>query len=268
MAETDTVLYEARDAVAVLTLNRPDKLNAFNDDLHRELRRALDKATDDTAIGAILLTGAGRGFCAGQDLSARDPNTLTSAVDLGATLEKNYNPLVQTLRSLDKPVVCAVNGVAAGAGVSVALACDIVLAAMSARFLLPFCKIGLVPDAGSTWIIPRLIGEARAKGLALTGEPLGAEEAASWGLIWRVVEDADLMDAALATADRLSKGSTSALSMTKQAIQQSSDHDFAQQLALERDMQRKVGLSGDYAEGVRAFLEKRPADFRRSKKDA
>jgi len=267
MPEQNTVLYETRDNVAVITLNRPAKLNAFNDALHRELRDALDAAASDNSIGAILLTGAGRGFCAGQDLSARDPDSLTPDSDLGATLEKNYNPLVHSLRSINKPVVCAVNGVAAGAGVSVALACDIVIAAESARFIIPFSRIGLVPDAGSSWLIPRLIGEARAKGLALTGEPLSAKDAASWGLIWKTVDDAELMSVAFTLAGSLAVGATSALAMTKQALQQSSENTFDQQLALERDLQRKAGSSGEYTEGVRAFLEKRPPIFRRDRTD-
>ena len=189
----ETVLISLEAGVLTLTLNRPDKLNSFNEEMHLALRAGFQRAADDPAVRAVLLTGSGRGFCAGQDLGDRDPRKGGGAPDLGATLETFYNPTLRLIRALEKPVVCAVNGVAAGAGANVAFACDIVLAARSAKFIQSFAKIGLVPDSGGTWFLPRLIGEARAKGLAMLAEPITAETAASWGLIWRMVDDDKLM---------------------------------------------------------------------------
>ena len=208
-----------------------------------------------------MLTGAGRAFCAGQDLGDRDPRKAKEAPDLGRTIETFYNPLVRLIRSLEKPIVCAVNGVAAGAGANIALACDIVLAAKSAKFIQAFSKIGLIPDSGGTWSLPRLLGEARAKGLALTAEPLSAETAAAWGMIWRAVEDDQLMAEAEALGKRLAAGPTFGLGLTKRAIQAAAANTLDQQLDLERDLQREAGRSADYAEGVAAFLDKRPAEF-------
>jgi len=260
--EETAVLATVDQGVLCLTLNRPDKLNAFNEAMHVQLRAGVQRAENEADIRAVLLTGSGRGFCAGQDLAARDPRAADAAPrDLGATIEQYYNPLVRQLRRLPKPVVCAVNGVAAGAGANVALACDIVLAARSARFIQAFAKIGLVPDSGGTWSLPHLVGEARAKALALTAEPLDAETAAAWGLIWRVVDDETLHDEALALAHRLAQGPTRSLGLTKQAIQAAADNTLDAQLDLERDLQRQVGQGSDYAEGVTAFLEKRPARF-------
>ncbi|UMA65901.1 2-(1,2-epoxy-1,2-dihydrophenyl)acetyl-CoA isomerase PaaG [Roseivivax marinus] len=260
MTETP-LLVECADGVLTLTLNRPDKLNAFNADLHRALAEALGRAEDDATVRAVLLTGAGRGFCAGQDLGDRDPRTWDAPPDLSVTLETYYNPLVRRLRALPKPVVCAVNGVAAGAGANVAFACDIVLAARSARFIEAFARIGLVPDAGGTWLLPRILGEARAKALALTGEPVSADDAASWGLIWRAVDDETLMDEARALALRLAAGPTRGLGLTKHLIQDAASRDIDAQLDAERDAQRAAGHSSDYAEGVTAFLEKRAPRF-------
>ena len=260
MPGSETILSAFADGVLRLTLNRADKLNAFNEEMHLALREGFARAHADPAVRAVLLTGAGRGFCAGQDLGDRDPNA-TGKPDLGHTIETFYNPLVRQIRSLGKPVVCAVNGVAAGAGANVALACDIVLAARSARFIQAFARIGLVPDSGGTWALPQLLGEARAKALALTGEPLAAETAAEWGLIWRCLDDAALMDEAQALAARLAAGPTRALGLTKQAIQAAATNTLDAQLDLERDYQREVGQGADYAEGVAAFLEKRPANF-------
>ena len=247
------ILVSVEAGVQTITLNRPERLNAFNPEMHRLLREALERAGDDDAIRAVLLTGAGRGFCAGQDLSERDVGG-DAAIDLSVTIESLYNPLVRRLRALPKPIVCAVNGVAAGAGANVALACDIVLAARSASFIQAFAKIGLVPDSGGTWFLPRLAGRARAMGLALTGDKLGAEDAASWGLVWKAVDDDKLMAEAGALARGLAAGPTLAYALVKRALDA--------QLDLERDLQRKAGLSADYREGVAAFLQKRKAQFK------
>lgn len=257
---TDVVRVTQSDGLLQLVLNRPERLNAFTADLHAALRAGFERAAHDSSVRAVLLTGAGRGFCAGQDLSERKP--LPGVVrDLGETLEASYNPLIRAIRALEKPVVCAVNGVAAGAGVSLALACDIVLAAQSARFVMAFARLGLVPDAGASWTLPRLIGEARAKALALTAEPLDARTAADWGLIWRAVPDEALAAEAEALARKLAAGPTRGLGLTKQALQAAAENSLDQQLDLERDAQRAAGQSRDYAEGVSAFLEKRPAVF-------
>ena len=260
VTRSETVQVKIADGVATLTLNRPDKLNAFNTEMHLALRAALEQIRDDESVRAVLLTGAGRAFCAGQDLGDRDPRKGTP--DLGHTIETFYNPLLRLIRSLEKPVICAVNGVAAGAGANIAFACDITLAARSARFIQAFAKIGLVPDSGGTWSLPRLIGEARAKALALTAEPLGAETAADWGLIWRAVDDDKLMEEATALAARLAAGPTKGLGMTKRAIQAAAVNSLDEQLELERDLQREAGRSADYAEGVTAFLEKRKPEFK------
>jgi len=261
MPDSDTILSALADGVLSLTLNRPDKLNAFNEEMHLALRAGFERAHADAEVRAVLLTGAGRGFSAGQDLGDRDPRK-GGTPDLGHTIETFYNPLLRLIRSLEKPVICAVNGVAAGAGANIAFACDITLAARSARFIQAFAKIGLVPDSGGTWSLPRLIGEARAKALALTAEPLGAETAADWGLIWRAVDDDKLMEEATALAARLAAGPTKGLGMTKRAIQAAAVNSLDEQLELERDLQREAGRSADYAEGVTAFLEKRKPEFK------
>ena len=255
------VLTKQHVGYRMVTLNRPDKLNAFNEKLHGELARALDEAAHDPACRALLLTGAGRGFCAGQDLSERALGEGAAPVDLGHTIGTFYNPLVRRLRSLPFPLVVAVNGVAAGAGANIALAGDIVLAARSARFIQSFAKIGLVPDCGGTWHLPHLVGAARARGLALLGEPLSAELAEQWGLIWKVFDDAALMGEAHALCARLAAGPTKGLVLTRQALDAAAVNTLDQQLDLERDLQREIGKGSDYAEGVRAFLEKRPPKF-------
>lgn len=262
MTPSQTVLAALESGVLRLTLNRPDKLNSFNEEMHLALREQLERAHRDDAICAVLLTGAGRGFCAGQDLGDRDPRKGGPKPDLGQTLDQFYNPNLRLLRSLNKPVICAVNGVAAGAGANLALACDIVLAATSARFIQSFAKIGLVPDAGGSWTLPHLIGEARAKALALTAEPLSASTAAEWGLIWRAVPDDMLTAESIALADRLAAGPTLGLGLTKQLIQEAATTDLDSHLDRERDCQRRAGRSDDYAEGVTAFLEKRAPRFR------
>jgi 2-(1,2-epoxy-1,2-dihydrophenyl)acetyl-CoA isomerase len=257
-----TVLLEITDGVAAITLSRPDKLNAFNEAMHRELAQALDRVEADAAIRAVLLTGAGRGFCAGQDLGDRMVGEGDAPPDLGATLDRLYNPLIRRICRLERPVVCAVNGVAAGAGANLALHCDIVLAARSAQFIEPFCRLGLVPDAGGTYVLPRLVGAARARGLALLGEPLPAERAEAWGLIWRVVDDDRLLDEATALARHLATQATTGLGLIKRALFASATNSLDAQLDLERDVQREAGRTEDYREGVAAFMAKRPPRFR------
>ncbi|MCA0255428.1 MAG: 2-(1,2-epoxy-1,2-dihydrophenyl)acetyl-CoA isomerase PaaG [Proteobacteria bacterium] len=261
MTASETVLATLSHGVLSLTLNRPDKLNAFNEEMHLALRAGFEKAHNDPSVRAVLLTGAGRGFCAGQDLGDRDPRKGGPAPDLGRTLETFYNPTLRLIRTLEKPVVCAVNGVAAGAGANLALACDIVVAASSARFIQSFARIGLIPDAGGSWHLTRLLGEARAKGLALTGDPLEANKAAEWGLIWQVFPDETLAQEAEALAKLLAAGPTFGLGLTKRAIGAAQGNSFDAQLDRERDLQREAGRSADYAEGVLAFLEKRKPEF-------
>jgi len=258
---SETIRVDVRDNHVVITLNRPEKLNSFNEQMHLELRAALTAAGEDESCRAVLLTGAGRGFCAGQDLGDRDPNASGGPPDLGETLDAFYNPLVRQIRALQKPVVCAVNGVAAGAGANIALACDIVIAAESARFIQAFSKIGLVPDAGGTWHLTRLLGEARAKALALTAEPLPAATAADWGLIWKAVPDDELMGTAGVLVEKFACGPTTGYALTKQAIQAAGENDLDSHLDLERDLQRAAGRTPDYAEGVAAFLAKRSPAF-------
>lgn len=260
MVET-VVLHERRENYAILTLNRPERLNAFNEAQHLALRAALADCAADDGCRAVVLTGAGRGFCAGQDLADRDPTLMGESPDLGKTLETYYNPLILELRALEKPVICAVNGVAAGAGANIALACDIVLAARSASFIQAFSKIGLIPDAGGTWWLTQRLGEARAKALALTAAPLSAEAAADWGLIWRAVDDDRLMSEACGMAESFARGPTHAYALTKKAIHAATRNTLEAQLQVERELQREAGHSDDYKEGVAAFLEKRPASF-------
>jgi 2-(1,2-epoxy-1,2-dihydrophenyl)acetyl-CoA isomerase len=261
MTPSDTVLIGLESGVLTLTLNRPDKLNAFNEEMHLALRAGFQRAADDAAVRSVLLTGAGRGFSAGQDLGDRDPRKVGGTPDLGATLDTFYNPTVRLIRALEKPVVCAVNGVAAGAGANIALACDVVFAASSARFIQAFSRIGLVPDAGGSWSLARILGEPRAKALALLAEPIDAETAAAWGMIWKAVDDAALLDEAKATATRLAAGPTRGLGLTKRAIQAAAGNSLDTQLDLERDLQREAGRTADYAEGVIAFLDKRQPKF-------
>ncbi len=260
MVSEPVVAVTITEGVAEIVLNRPDKLNALNEIMHRELAAALERAARDEAVRAVLLTGAGRGFCAGQDLSER-AFAEGEEPDLGATLERWYNPLIRRLRALEKPVVCAVNGVAAGAGANIALACDIVLAARSARFIQAFVHIGLIADSGGSWFLPRLVGEGRARALLMLGEPLEAERAQAWGLIWKVVEDARLLEEARELARRLARGPTRAYALLKRALDASPLNTLEAQLSLERDLQRQAGRSRDYREGVRAFLEKRAPRF-------
>ena len=259
----DSILLKVQESVAVITFNRPERLNSFNEAMHHALHDALAKIKDQTpAIRALLLTGAGKAFCAGQDLSDRNVAPGAEPPDLGYSLENFYNPLIRKLRALELPVICAVNGVAAGAGANIALACDIVLAARSANFIQAFCRLGLVPDSGGTYFLPRAIGTARALGLALLGDKLSAQQAQDWGLIWRCVDDDALHDEALKLARHLATQPTQGLALIKQAIYDSANHTMDQQLDLERDLQRQAGRSDDYMEGVRAFMEKRQPAFK------
>ena len=258
--DEDPVLVERREGWRVLTLNRPDRLNSFNEAMHERLMAALLEAEADEGCRALLVTGAGRGFCAGQDLSNRvfEPGVTP---DLTRTIERWYNPLVRKLRSFRMPIVCAVNGVAAGAGANIALACDIVLAARSAKFIQAFAKIGLLPDSGGTWFLPRLVGSARARGLALLAEPLPAEKAEAWGLIWKAVDDESLMIEAEKLAAHLATQPTIGLALMKQALDASWGNTLDRQLDLERDLQGEAGRTPDYAEGVSAFFAKRAPSF-------
>ena len=262
----ETIALDRAEGVATLTLDRADKLNSLNETMHAEIRAALAEIEADGAVRAMLLTGAGRAFCAGQDLSDRavsgDGAGDGAGTDLGDTLERNYNPLIRRLAALEMPVIAAVNGIAAGAGANLALACDIVLAARSAGFLQAFSRIGLVPDSGGTYVLPRLVGTARAMALTMLGETLDAETAASWGLIWRCVDDDALMGEATALARRLAGQPTRGLALTKRAIRAAAANDLDTQLDLERDLQREAGATEDYREGVAAFLEKRKPVFK------
>ena len=256
----DSVLVEWHGKWLEITLNRPDKLNCLHKAMHLALRDALQQAHDQAAR-AVLITGAGRGFCAGQDLGDRRPGTANWPPDLQQTLTDYFNPNIKLITSLPAPVICAVNGVAAGAGASIALACDIVLAADSARFIQSFSKIGLVPDAGSSWILPRRVGMARAMGLALTATPLSAADAEAWGLIWKRYEDDALLQAARAMTEKLASGPTAAFASTKMLMRRAATADFETQLDHEARAQKLCATSPDYTEGVQAFLDKRAPRF-------
>lgn len=256
------ILFTIEQGIATLTLNRPDKLNSFTQAMHEEVRDAIAKVNADNTVRVFVLTGAGRGFCAGQDLSDRAVEPGSKGVDLGESVEKNYAPLVLALKALPMPVICAVNGVAAGAGANLALACDIVIAGKSASFVEVFCKLGLIPDTGGTFFLPRLIGSARAMGLAMLGEKLTAEKAEDWGLIWKCVDDAQLAEETSKLAVHFSTAPTKGLAYTKQALAASGANTLPQQLALEARMMSDLGNSDDYREGVAAFMEKRAPQFK------
>lgn len=256
------IIAEEKNGVGYLTFNRPKALNSFNVDMHREVAEILNLWTKNPDVRCVVISGEGRGFCAGQDLGDRvvDPNA--EAPDLGYSIETYYNPLIKTIVNMPKPVICAVNGVAAGAGANIALACDLVIAAKSANFVQAFCRLGLVPDSAGTWFLPRAVGHARAMGLALLGDKLPAETAKEWGMIWDVVEDAELKTKVTELAERLAKQPTFGLSLIKKAIHQSSNNTFDEQMLLERDLQRIAGRSEDYREGVQAFMNKREPNFK------
>lgn len=256
----ENIRFSIDAGLARLTLNRPDRLNSFNAAMHAEVRDVLARLVRDGAR-VLLLTGAGRGFCAGQDLGDRAVAPGDKGVDLGESIEHNYKPLILALRSLPLPVIAAVNGVAAGAGANIALACDIVIAARSATFIQSFCKLGLVPDSGGTWTLPRLVGNPRALGLALLGDKLSAEQAAQWGLIWKCVDDAELTNVVETLAGQLAQAPTLGLARTKQAIYGGWQRSLAEQLDVERNFQRELGWSNDYAEGVAAFMAKRTPKY-------
>ena len=255
----EPVLVSLAAGVLRVTLNRPDKLNAFNPAVHQALADAMTRAETESPVRCILITGSGRGFCAGQDLTERDMKA--TAIDLGGGLDTWYNPLVKRMRALPKPIVCAVNGVAAGAGANFALACDIVLASRSASFIQAFVKIGLVPDCGGSYFLPRLAGTQRAMALAMTGDRLSAEDAERFGIVWKTVDDDKLMPEAARLAESLAAGPTHSLGLIKKAIYASAGNTLTAQLDLERDLQREIGRGSDYREGIAAFLEKRKPAF-------
>ena len=257
----EKILLAKKDGLATLTFNAPDRLNAVSRKMIAEIKLSWEDLAADSTIRAVLLTGAGRGFCAGADLA--DPDREASATaDSGAALEKYFNPVIRLMRALPKPIVSAVNGVAAGVGMSFVLASDIAIAAKSASFLQAFARIGLLPDGGSTWFLPRLVGEQRARALAMLAPQITAEQAKEWGLIWDVVEDGELMKTAIELARRLADGPTMSLARIKEAMNRASGNDLGQQLDVERDFQRELGHSADYKEGVAAFLAKRKPAFK------
>ena len=258
----ESILFQVEAGVAVITLNRPKQLNSFNPEMHKALKCALKQAEADDSVRAVLLTGAGRGFCAGQDLNDRNVNRGAEMPDLGESIEKYYNPLIKQISNMPKPVIAAVNGVAAGAGANIAFACDIVFAAQSASFIQAFCKIGLVPDSGGTWVLPRLIGSARAKALMLLGDKVTASQAQEWGMIWQCVEDEALIETAMSVANHLATQPTKGLGFIKHALNHSSENSLEDQLNMEKDLQRLAGQTDDYREGIAAFFDKRAPEFK------
>ena len=255
------ILFTVDKSVACLTLNRPDSLNSFTADMHAEVAEALATAAGDRDIRAVVITGAGRGFCAGQDLNDRNVAP-GERVDLGDSVEQFYNPLIRRITNLEKPVLCAVNGVAAGAGANIALACDLVFAARSARFVESFAMLGLIPDSGGSWHLPRLVGMARAKGMVMLMPKISAEQAKEWGLIWEVVDDEALLPTVMQLAEHLATQPTQGFAMTKQAFSASMTNTLDEQLELEKELMRRAGFTDDYAEGVAAFLEKRQPEYK------
>jgi 2-(1,2-epoxy-1,2-dihydrophenyl)acetyl-CoA isomerase len=254
--------YEVAYGVAVLTFNRPDTLNSFTQAMHEEVKLAMNDARTNSGVRCLVITGAGRGFCAGQDLNDRAVKVTVERPDLGESIEKYYNPLIRGIMTMEKPVICAVNGVAAGAGASIALACDLVIAARSATFVQVFCKIGLVPDSGGTWNLPRALGLPRAKGLALLGDKLSAEKAEAWGMIWQCVDDDQLMPEVKKLAEHLATQPTKGLAMIKKLLNESFSTPMHQQLENEKYAMRVLGQSHDYQEGVAAFMQKRKPEFK------
>jgi len=255
------ILFEIEQGVARLTLNRPDVLNSFNRAMARELSDALASIATNTAVRAVLLTGAGRGFCAGQDLAEASPRPDGTLPDLGDFVREGYNPIIRAIRKLEKPVLCAVNGVAAGAGANLAFACDLVFASREASFIQSFAKIGVIPDSGGTFILPRIVGLQRATALTMLAEKITAEQAEEWGLVYRVVEPPALVDVSFTVAAHLATQPTRGLGLIKRAFNRSLGVDLDKQLDYEEELQREAGRTADYAEGVRAFLEKRKPRF-------
>ncbi|SFN84712.1 2-(1,2-epoxy-1,2-dihydrophenyl)acetyl-CoA isomerase PaaG [Xenorhabdus japonica] len=263
MENMPIVLTDINTGVLSITLNRPECLNSFNEELHQQLSKAMDIAEQDESVRCVLLTGTGRGFCSGQDLSDRNSIISNGDIpDLGQSVERYYNPLIRRMTSLPKPIICAINGVAAGAGVSLALACDIVIASRTASFIQAFCRIGLTPDSGGSWFLPHKIGQARAMGMALLGEKISAEQALDWGMIWQVVKPEELEDKTQELARHLATQPTVALGCTKQATYAAVSNTLDQQLDLERDLQRRCGHSEDFREGISTFMEKRQPTFK------
>lgn len=262
MTNEAMILTTLETGVLTITLNRPDRLNSFNDEMHRHLSDAITIAERDESVRCVVITGAGRGFCAGQDLNDRNVSVGSETPDLGFSVETYYNPLIRRLTGLPKPIICAVNGVAAGAGAAIALAGDIVIAAKSASFIQSFCRLGLVPDSGGSWFLPQLAGHARAMGMALLGDKISAEQALQWGMIWQVVENEQLMNRAQQLAQHLATQPTYGLGLIKKAIYSAATNTLDEQLNLERDLQRLGGRSEDYREGVTAFLNKREPQFK------
>lgn len=259
--EYQNIEFSIDDGLAVLTWNRPDRLNSFNTAMHAEVKDAFKRIKKDKSLRCLIITGNGRGFCAGQDLSDRAVAASEEMPDLAESVEKNYNPLIRNITNLEMPVLCAVNGVAAGAGANIALACDIVFAARSASFIQPFNKLGLVPDSGGTWILPRLVGMSRALSLCLLGEKVKADEAQAMGMIYKVIDDDRLLDEVTAVAKQLAKAPTKGLALIKRAIRASSLNTLDEQLDLERDLQGVAGRTDDYREGVDAFMNKREPTY-------
>lgn len=255
------ILFSVEDGIARISLNRPETLNSFHEAMHLEMHAALERVANDSSVRVLLLSGEGRGFCAGQDLSDPLVKPADPMPDLAPVIERFYNPMLEKLANLPMPTICAVNGIAAGAGANIPLACDFVIAARSAKFIQAFCKIGLIPDSGGTWFLPRLVGMARAKQLAMLGEPLTAEKAHDWGMIYSVVDDDQLQTEAMKLATHFATQPTHGLALTKQALAASQTNDLSAQLELEKQLQSQAGASLDYREGVMAFIEKRPAKF-------
>lgn len=260
-AEYQHIQLALEDGLAVLTLNRPDRLNSFNTEMHAEVKDAFARIKEPGAARCLIITGNGRGFCAGQDLSDRSVAASDQMPDLAESVENNYNPLIRTITSLEMPVLCAVNGVAAGAGANIALACDIVFAARSASFIQSFNKLGLIPDSGGTWHLPRLVGQARALSLCLLGEKVKADDAQSMGMIYKVLDDDTLLDEVTVLGKQLAKAPTKGLALIKRSIRVSYNNTLDQQLDLERDLQGQAGRTDDYREGVDAFMNKRAPNY-------
>ncbi|MEO7963935.1 MAG: 2-(1,2-epoxy-1,2-dihydrophenyl)acetyl-CoA isomerase PaaG [Gemmatimonadaceae bacterium] len=258
---SSSILYSVQGGVATVTLNRPDVLNSFDGEMARQLQQRLDESAGDAQVRAVLITGAGRAFCAGQDLSSVPLDSADGPLDLGNVVRERWNPIIQRIRDLEKPVVAAVNGVAAGAGANLALACDIVIASTSASFIQAFSKIGIIPDSGGTFFLPRLVGFARASALTMLGEKISATQARDWGMIWQVYAPEELEGATKTLLDSLAAMATRGLGLTKRALNASMHNDVSGQLAVEESLQRDAGKTRDFREGVQSFLEKRKAEF-------